>query len=260
MNAAVGQAPPGQSPPAGRGQDGFVETAFDPVGHPAPVLDRPYQVPGLLVMVDVDVGLRLYDVVENPLQRLGERRRRVLHPRRHRAAAAIPTGIAMAVATPPAGSPWISACNSSHSDTNAVPGGSADAASAPTPNAAVVNGIRARSPPSASRSRLPVPCSTDPAARNSSVLNAAWLSTCSRPAASASPASSRCPATANSPAAPTPTSTRPMFSVVEYPSSRLRSVFRAACRIPYTAETAPSASTSSHHQRGPPPSRSNPTR
>src|SRR5690606_31320271 len=38
------------------------------------------------------------------------------------------------------------------------------------------------------------------------------------------------------------------------------SVLIAACRIPYTADTTPMARTSHHHQRGPPPSRSNPTR
>ncbi len=51
-----------------------------------------------------------------------------------------------------------------------------------------------------------------------------------------------------------------MFSLVEYASSCLTSVAIAACNIPYTAETAPAVSSTSHHQRGPPPSRSNPTR
>jgi len=53
------------------------------------------------------------------------------------------------------------------------------------------------------------------------------------------------------PRAPTPISTSPMFSVVELPSSRLRSVLIAACRMPYTAEAAPSPSSSSHHHRAP---------
>ena len=93
---------------------------------------------------------------------------------------------------------------SSHSLTKAVPGGSADAASAPSPNAAVVTGITARSPPSASRSRVPVACSTDPAARNSSVLNAAWPSTCSSAAVNASAASTRSPGGGEQPARPDP--------------------------------------------------------
>jgi hypothetical protein len=51
-----------------------------------------------------------------------------------------------------------------------------------------------------------------------------------------------------------------MFSTVEYASSRFRSAATAACRMPYRADAAPRVSTSSHHQRDPPPSRSNPTR
>ena len=51
-----------------------------------------------------------------------------------------------------------------------------------------------------------------------------------------------------------------MFSVVEYASSRLRSTATTACKIPYSAETAPAVSTASHHHRDPPRSRSRPTR
>ena len=176
------------------------------------------------------------------------------------ATAATASGNTIAVATPGAGSPWISDCSSTHSLTNAVPGGSADAASAPSPNIAVVIGMTRRRPPRASRSRVPVARSTDPAARNSSVLNAAWPMMCSSAAVSASAAGTRLPVAVNSPLAPIPTNARPMFSVVEYASSRFRSVLITACRIPYTAERAPSASTSSHHQLVPPPIRSNPTR
>ena len=132
-----------------------------------------------------------------------------------RATVATAIGITTAVATPPAARPCTRACSSSHSLTNAGPSGNADPASAPSPNAAVVPGMPGRSPPSESRSRLPVACSTEPAARNSSVLNAAWLITCSSAAVNANPASSMFPAAANSPPAPTPIRTKPMFSVVE---------------------------------------------
>ena len=177
-----------------------------------------------------------------------------------KATTATATGMATAVTTPPAGTACTSDCNSSHSETNALPGGSAEAARAPRANSAVVTGIGRRSPPSASRSPVPVARSTEPAAQNSRALNAAWLTTCSSAAASANPASVAAPDARKIPAAPMPTKTRPMFSTVEYASSRLRSAATAAWRIPYSAVPAPAASTSSHHQRGPPPSRSRPNR
>ncbi len=48
---------------------------------------------------------------------------------------------------------------------------------------------------------------------------------------------------------------RPTFSDVEYASIRLRSVATDAWRMPYTADTAPSARSSSPHHAGPPGSR-----
>lgn len=84
-------------------------------------------------------------------------------------------------------------CSSSHSLMNPLPGGSATAPSAAIANSPAVYGIRARSPPSRSRSRSPVARSTDPAAQNNRALNAAWLTTCSRAAASARAANGRLP-------------------------------------------------------------------
>lgn len=106
-------------------------------------------------------------------------------------------------------------CSSSHSDTKPLPGGSAAAASAPAANRPVVAGIRADSPPSRSRSRSPVPCTTDPAEVNSSVLNAAWLRACRSPAPSATPASAGRSSAANVPQAATPRTISPAFSQVE---------------------------------------------
>ena len=52
-------------------------------------------------------------------------------------------------------------------------------ASAPTRKKAAVRGMRWMRPPSPSRSRRPVACSTAPAPRNSSDLNQEWFRTCS---------------------------------------------------------------------------------
>ena len=51
---------------------------------------------------------------------------------------------------------------------------------------------------------------------------------------------------------------RPTFSVVEYASSTFRSVSTSACRIPNSADTAPSARTVRPHQRGPVPEQHDP--
>ena len=153
--------------------------------------------------------------------------------------------------TPGAGSPWISACSSSHSLTNAVPGGSADAASAPSPKAAVVRGHPGAQPAEVVQVAAPGGAQHRPGRLEQQRLEGGMVDHVQqrRGHRQRRPACGRRSA-ANSPAAPTPISTSPMFSVVEYASSRFRSVRDAACRIPYTADTAPSASTSSHHQRG----------
>ena len=65
----------------------------------------------------------------------------------------------------------MTAWNSSHSETKPLSGGKAEAASAPTRKKAAVRGMRWMRPPSPSRSRRPVACSTAPAPRKSSDLN-----------------------------------------------------------------------------------------
>ena len=136
----------------------------------------------------------------------------------------------------------------------------AEMARPPTMNTGPLIGSRPRSPPSRSRSLVPVACWSELAERNSEPLKTAWNTTCKRAATSAARASARCPVEANRPEAPTPSSMRPTLSVVEYASSRLRSVLVDECREPNSADSAPSAMTRSHHHAGPPPSRLSPTR
>ena len=61
----------------------------------------------------------------------------------------------------------------SHSLTNPLSGGSPAMAMAPTRKHVAVHGCRLMRPPSNSMSRVPVPCSTPPAAMNSRLLKAA---------------------------------------------------------------------------------------
>ncbi len=66
-----------------------------------------------------------------------------------------------------------SAWKVSHSLTKPLSGGSPALATAPARKQAAVHGWRLISPPSASMSRVPVPCRTPPAAMNSRLLKAA---------------------------------------------------------------------------------------
>ena len=108
--------------------------------------------------------------------------------------ATAPTASGMAIATATSGAPaggrlWISPWSSSHSETNPLPGGSPDAASAPIPTSAAVTGMRRARPPILSRSRSVVLRSTAPAPRKSRVLKAAWFTVCRSAATIRSPAS-----------------------------------------------------------------------
>ena len=60
-------------------------------------------------------------------------------------------------------------------------------------------------------------------------------------------------------AVPSARNISPTFSVVEYASRRLRSLVTEAWRMPYVADTAPSATTTNPHQAGPSGSRRNAT-
>ncbi len=113
------------------------------------------------------------------------------------------------------GAVWIRDWTSNHSLTKPAPSGSPEAPSAATPNRVVVAGIRRASPPSRSRSRSPVAASTDPAARNPRLLNAACATRCSMAAAAAIVAGPRASCAANRVAAPSASVISPMFSVVE---------------------------------------------
>ena len=112
---------------------------------------------------------------------------------------------------------------SSHSLTKPLKGGSAAIESAPTRNAAAVHGIRLIRPPRRLRSRSPVACSTAPAPRKSRLLNAAWFTTCSRPAVNARAAASGWLRLRNTKPAPRPSVINPTFSTVEYASRRFKS-------------------------------------
>ena len=88
-------------------------------------------------------------------------------------------------------------------------------ATAPKSSSALVQGILRASPPSASRSRVPVPWSTLPAQRKSSPFIKAWLQRW-KPAANApSAATSGEPIAVPQKAIPSPTRMRPMFSTLE---------------------------------------------
>ena len=125
------------------------------------------------------------------------------------------SGVVKASRVPCPGAVWISDWTNSHSLTNPAPRGSPHAPSAATPNRVVVAGIRRARPPSRSRSRNPVAASTDPAAMNPRLLNAACAIRCSMAAAAAIVAGPRAPEAANSVAAPNASEINPRFSVVE---------------------------------------------
>ncbi len=72
-------------------------------------------------------------------------------------------------------------------------------------------------------SRSPVAWSTEPAPRKSTPLKAAWFTTCSRAAAKARAAAVGWPRLRKRNPAPVPSTISPMFSTVEYASSRFRS-------------------------------------
>ena len=80
-------------------------------------------------------------------------------------------------------------CSSSHSATKPLDGGSPALAMIPTSVAQATQGMVRIRPPSLPRLRSPVACSTEPVARNSRLLNSAWLATCTRVAVNASAAS-----------------------------------------------------------------------
>ena len=125
------------------------------------------------------------------------------------------SGAARATSVLCCGAAWISDWTSNHSLTKPAPSGNPDAPSAATPNSTVVAGIRRARPPSRSRSRSPVAASTDPAARNPRLLNAACATRCSIAAVIAIVAAECAPESANSVAPPRARMISPMFSVVE---------------------------------------------
>ena len=112
-------------------------------------------------------------------------------------------------------SPWTSACSNVHSAANPLVTGSAAAPMAAIPNVHVVTGCDRIRPPSRSRSRSPVAWRIVPAPRNSTVLNAAWLTTRRRAATRAIVATASWPAFERSIPTPTAVTARPTFSVVE---------------------------------------------
>ena len=143
-----------------------------------------------------------------------------------------------------------SACSSSHSEAKPDSGGRDAAAAMPTSAAQPVQGIRWISPPSRSIRRDSAPCSTSPAARNSSVLNTAWFSACSSAAPAASAASAGRSAPRKASASPSPIATSPTFSTVEQASRVLVSSSRFARSAPITADAAPSAISGAPSQKG----------
>ncbi len=171
-----------------------------------------------------------------------------------------PSGIATWTAVSAEGSPWSRLWRSSHSLTKPHSGGRAQMARPATMNTGALRGSRRTRPPRRSRSRRPVACWSELAERNSEPLKTAWNTTCKRAATRATTANARCPVAANRPEAPTPSSMRPTLSVVEYASSRLRSVLVEECSAPKSADSPPRAMTRSHHHAGPPPSNVSPTR
>src|SRR5439155_355379 len=170
-----------------------IEPLVDDEARRVLVADAPHEEPRLGVPVDVEPLHRAVEEIEDARERVGEGRRRVLHPRGLQHAPAGPRLVA-ARARPRArpamaraktrfsegcGSRTFcsSAWNMSHSLTKPLSGGNPAIATAPTRKQAAVHGWRLISPPSASMSRVPVPCRTPPAAMKSRLLNAAWFTT-----------------------------------------------------------------------------------
>ena len=81
VHAPVLGAPRQLAPPGGQDGQRPVGAALDRVVDPAAVGDRLLEVARLGEVADVEVAVRAQHVVEDPLQRLGERRGGVLHPR-----------------------------------------------------------------------------------------------------------------------------------------------------------------------------------
>ena len=118
-------------------------------------------------------------------------------------------------------------------------GGSAQMAAAATRKSAPVWGIRRSSPPSWSRSRVPVATWTDPAARKSAPLNSGVVDQQNEGGHQTQGRQSWGGRVATkSPEAPTARRTSPILSVVEYARVVFKSVLLAACSEPNSADSA----------------------
>ncbi len=180
------------------------------------------------------------------------------------AAVAARAASAIAPAVPSAISPYAVTCRRawsvSHSEANPLSGGSPAIAIAPTRNAPPVHGMRRSRPPRRSSSSEPTALSNAPAPRKRSALKIAWFRVCSSAAASANAAHVSAPRARRTRQAPSPRTMIPMFSIECSASRRLRSCWKSAYVTPATAESAPSASTSTPNHTGRIPTQSTRTR
>ncbi len=87
-------------------------------------------------------------------------------------------------------------------------------ATAPTRKPAALHGIARANPPSRSICRVCAPCTTAPAAKNSSDLKMLWFQTCRRQPPNPSTTHPACPVERPSRAMPSPIRIMPMFSTL----------------------------------------------